>query len=75
MSTLYVRDVPEDLYESLKGRAEAEGKSLSSYVLAELARIANRPTNAEVIERLRSLDRSKGPSTSEILEAVQRGRP
>ena len=57
MTTLYVRDVPADVAQTLKERAAAEGKSLSAYVVAELGRIASRPTNAEMVQRLRDLDR------------------
>lgn len=74
MTTLYIRDVPEAVAETLKERAAAQGKSLSAYVGAELARIAARPTNAEIAARLRAKDRSKGPTTAEIVAAVQAGR-
>lgn len=71
MSTLYVRDVPPEVSKALKERAAAEGKSLSAYVVGELSRIASRPTNAEVVARLRERDRTDGPRTSEILDALE----
>jgi len=74
MTILYIRDVSEDVAETLKERAAAEGKSLSAYVAAELTRFAARPTNAQIAARLRSRDRSTGPASKEILEAVQAGR-
>ena len=74
MTTLYIRDVSDDVAETLKERAAAEGKSLSPYVGAELAKIAVRPTNAQVVARLRERDRSAGPTPDEILEAVRDGR-
>jgi antitoxin FitA len=74
MTTLYIRDVSDDVAETLKERAAAEGKSLSAYVGAELTTIATRPTNAQVVARLRERDRSGGPTPDEILEAVQAGR-
>ncbi len=74
MTTLYIRDVPEAVAETLKERAATQGKSLSAYVGAELARIASRPTNAEIAARLRTKDRSNGPTTVEILAAVQADR-
>lgn len=74
MTTLYVRDVPVEVAETLKERAAAEGKSLSAYVNAELAKLAARPTNAEIVARLKARDRSSGPSTQEILDTVQRER-
>ncbi len=74
MTTLYIRDVSDDVAETLKVRAAAEGKSLSAYVAAELTRIASRPTNAQVVARLRDRDRSEGPTADQIVEAVQAGR-
>lgn len=74
MATLYIRDVSEEVAERLKERAAAEGKSLSAYVAAELAKLAGRPTNDEIVARLRARDRSGGPTTDEILAAVQDGR-
>ena len=74
MATMHIRDVPEDVAATLKERAATEGKSLSAYVAAELARIAARPTNAQIIDRLRARDRSTGPSSGYIVAAVQAGR-
>ncbi|GGO68649.1 FitA-like ribbon-helix-helix domain-containing protein [Nonomuraea cavernae] len=74
MATLYIRDVPEPVAESLKERAAEAGMSLSAYVARELADIAARPTNAEIVKRLKARDRSHGPSTAEILEAIEAGR-
>ena len=74
MATLYVRDVSTEVTETLKERAAAEGKSLSAYVGAELTKLAARPTNAEIVARLKARDRSSGPSTSEIVAAVQSER-
>jgi antitoxin FitA len=74
MTTLYIRDVPDEVAQTLKGRAAEAGMSLSAYVGGELARIAARPTNAEIVARLKSRDGSSGPSSTEILEAVQASR-
>jgi antitoxin FitA len=74
MTTLYIRDVPHEIAETLKERAAAEGKSLSAYVGAELTKIAARPTNAQIVARLRERERSVGPTSEEILEAVKAGR-
>lgn len=74
MTTLYIREVPEQVAETLKERAAAQGKSLSAYVGGELAKIAARPTNEEVASRLRARDRSSGPSPAEIVAALEAGR-
>ena len=74
VATLYIRDVSEEVAETLKQRAAADGKSLSAYAGAELAKIAARPTNAEVVARLSARDRSGGPTADEIVAAVQANR-
>jgi hypothetical protein len=74
VTTLYIRDVSDEVAETLKERAAAAGMSLSAYVAAELTKIATRPTNAEIVQRLKTRDRSSGPSTSEIVEAVRNSR-
>lgn len=74
MSTLYIRDVPDDVTATLKQRAADAGMSLSSFVRAELARIAERPTNAQLLDRLHNQERSSRATRSEILEALETSR-
>lgn len=75
VATLYIRDVPEETAATLKKRAAASGLSLSAYVAVQLERFAARPSNEEVVERLRSAERETGPSTSDILDALHESRP
>ena len=49
---IQLRNVPEALHRSLKARAAMAGMSLSDYLLAEIKEIAERPTLAELRERL-----------------------
>ncbi len=74
MTTLYIRDVAEQVAEKLKERAAVEGMSLSAYVGGELAKIASRPTNTEIVARLKARDRANGPEISDILSAVEANR-
>lgn len=74
MTTLYIRDVADTVANTLKERASAAGMSLSAYVARELETIASRPTNAEIVQRLKARDRSTGPSTADIVQAVQDSR-
>lgn len=74
MGTLYIRDVPDEVTAALKQRAAEQGQSLSAYVSAELTRLAARPTNAEVVARLRAIDRSGGPTTDEIVAEIRARR-
>ena len=52
-----IRNVPVELHRRLKARAAMEGLSMSDYVLREVTRSLERPSRAEVIERLRSRPR------------------
>lgn len=52
-----IRNVPDALHRKLKGRALDAGQTLSDYLLAELERLAARPTRAEMLTRLHSRKR------------------
>lgn len=52
MSTLQVRDVPEELAREMKARAARAGLSLSAYTLQVLVRECAIPSRAEVLDRL-----------------------
>ena len=49
---IQLRNVPDVLYRTLKVRAAMAGMSLSDYLLVEIKEIAERPTLAELRERL-----------------------
>lgn len=52
-----IRNVPDPLHRKLKVRAADAGQTLSDYLLAELARLAARPTRDEMLARIRSRKR------------------
>ena len=47
-----IRNVPDTLHRKLKGRASDAGQTLSDYLLAELQRLAVRPTREEMLARI-----------------------
>jgi len=49
---IQLRNVPDALHRRLKARAAVSGMSLSDYLLSEIREIAERPTMAEMAERL-----------------------
>lgn len=49
-----IRNVPPDFHRRLKARAALEGMSMSDYILREIGKALERPTRAEVLERLRT---------------------
>jgi plasmid stability protein len=52
-----IRNVPDTLHRKLKIRAAYAGQTLSDYLLAELARLAARPTRDEMLARIHSRKR------------------
>jgi plasmid stability protein len=65
MATLYVENVPEDLYEALRSRAKARRRSIAAEVLALLEE--NIPTERELkarrewVHKLGSLRKQRTP--------------
>ncbi len=49
---IQLRNVPDALHRSLKARAALAGMSLSDYLIGEIKEIAERPTLAELRDRL-----------------------
>ena len=49
-----IRNVPAEFHRRLKARAAVEGMSMSEYILREVGKALERPSRAEVLERLRS---------------------
>ena len=49
---IQLRNVPDSLHRRVKARAAIAGMSLSDYLLAEIKEIVERPTLAELRERL-----------------------
>jgi hypothetical protein len=47
-----IRNVPDALHRKLKARALDSGQTLSDYLLAELERLAVRPTREDMLARL-----------------------
>jgi antitoxin FitA len=47
-----IRNVPDALHRKLKVRAAGAGQTLSDYLLAELERLAARPTREQMLARL-----------------------
>jgi plasmid stability protein len=72
MKMLQIRNVPDDLHRRLKARAAMSGTTLSEYALTELRRSMERPTRAELLERIRSRPLTSAPETA--AEAVRAER-
>jgi plasmid stability protein len=51
---IQMRHVPDELHKKLKSRAAIEGLTLSDYLVREITKLADRPTMAELRERIAS---------------------
>jgi plasmid stability protein len=74
MSTMQIRNVPEETSRALKVRAAAAGQSLSDYLLVEVTKIAERPTLQELTERIDRMGGNDLPPAARILEEGRAGR-
>jgi plasmid stability protein len=62
---IQIRNVPDQLHRKLKARAAEQGLTLSDYLLRMAEREADRPTIAELTERIRR----RGPARTDISAA------
>jgi len=66
--------VPQSTVDSLKQLAAERGLTLAAFLRAELDRLATRPSNAEIVNRLAGRERSGGPLISESVAEIRRVR-
>jgi plasmid stability protein len=59
MSSILVRNVPDDVHEILQRRAQSRGQSLQQYIVAELKHLAEKPSIEELLDRI---ERNRGGS-------------
>ena len=59
---------------ALKARAAESGLSLSGFLRGELERLASRPTNAQVLDRLARRSRKGGPTVADTVAEIRRTR-
>lgn len=52
MPNILVRNLPDNVHDALQQRAAQQGQSLQQYLSNELTRLAERPTAAELFERI-----------------------
>jgi plasmid stability protein len=54
MTTVVVRDLPDDIHRKLQERARAAGQSLQQFLTIQLSRLATTPTLDDVVNRIAS---------------------
>jgi antitoxin FitA len=55
MPNVLVRDLPDEVHAALQRRAATGGQSLQQFLVAELTKLATRPTLNEVLDRAGTL--------------------
>ena len=71
---LQIKDVPPDVHRVLKARAALEGISLTEYARRTLEQAARRPSRAELIAELSSIEpAATGESSADALAHVRGG--
>jgi hypothetical protein len=69
MTLIQIRDVPESVRDELARKAAAAGQSMQAYLLAELSKLAERPSMAEIVSRAQARAKATG-STVTMRDAV-----
>jgi hypothetical protein len=67
--------VPEPLHRKLKVRAADSGQTLSDYLLAELERLAARPTRDEMLARIHGRRRVTMKTAAAVVIREERESP
>jgi plasmid stability protein len=74
MKMIQVRNVPDELHRSLKERAAREGTTMSDLILAQLRRLANKPSPEEILERVQQRTPVPGASAADLIGAERADR-
>jgi hypothetical protein len=78
MPTLYVREIPEDVYQSAQRIAHEQGRSLSAYVITVLEQAIEdeqvRRRSSQALARIRRRRRPLPPDAPDSVEIIRRMR-
>jgi plasmid stability protein len=74
MSAIQVKNIPDALHAELRRRAEAEGMTLSEYVLDVLRRDLTVPGRRQWLERLASREPVRTTGALDALDAARTAR-
>ena len=74
LKLIQVRNVPEELHRSLKERAAREGTTMSDLILAELPRLAHKPSPEQLLDRMRRRTPVGGKPAAELIAAERAER-
>jgi len=78
MALIQIRDVPEDVYETIRRRAREAGQSIQAYMLERITDMGRRPTPREITVRLEADLATRPPlkvDVDQILRDIDSDRP
>jgi len=74
MVALQIREVPDDIRQTLADRAAARGQSLQSFLLSLVTDEARRSTNLALLERFSARHDGSQLSATQVAEALEQAR-
>lgn len=78
MATIQVRDIPDDVYETLRRSAEAAGQSLQAFMREQLVELSRaRSVKAEMLAEMRAAmrsDRGTGVTAADVVADLDADR-
>ena len=77
MATIQIRDVPDDVYETIRRRAQANGQSIQMYMRQLVIEQARRRSKAEALAAVQAAmaaESSPGTTVESILESLDETR-
>ena len=70
MALIQLRDVPEDVYETIRRRARRSGQSIQAYMLARTVEVGRRPEPDEVVQALEDDLAGRPPLTLDVNQVL-----
>ena len=77
MATIQIRDVPDDVYETIRRRAKAGGQSIQTYMREQIIYEARRRSKEEALAAIQAAmaaEQSPGTTVESILEVLDEAR-
>jgi plasmid stability protein len=74
MSTLEIKNFPEDLHAKLRERAARQGRSVSGYATDVLRRDLATATTREWLDSLKEDEPVSGITSEEVVKSIHEGR-
>ncbi|HEY0496857.1 MAG TPA: antitoxin [Kutzneria sp.] len=64
MATIQIRDIPEEVYETIRLRARAAGQSIQAYMRDQVIAMAAQPTKEEVVAAIEAVLAREGTAVT-----------